>query len=267
MLPQPWRRLKLGIGMNGMKPWRTIGALLVLAAAAISPANAAELKIFGSRVTKVIVGELGPQFEKVTGYTPVVVSDVAAVMKRRIEAGEPFDLAVLVDFQINDLIKSGKLLADSRADIMSSGIGVAVKRGAPKPDIGTVEAFKQTMLNATSVTYLKEGASTIHLRKLFTQLGISEAIKSKAVETDGEMVSELVAEGKVELGLIVIPNIMSVPGAELVGPLPAEIKSIVMFTAGISAQSANQTAARELIKLLKSLEARPVIKAKGNDPA
>jgi molybdate transport system substrate-binding protein len=172
-----------------------------------------------------------------------------------------------VDFQINDLIKSGKLLADSRADIMSSGIGVAVKRGAPKPDIGTVEAFKQTMLNATSVTYLKEGASTIHLRKLFTQLGISEAIKSKAVETDGEMVSELVAEGKVELGLIVIPNIMSVPGAELVGPLPAEINSIVMFTAGISAQSANQTAARELIKLLKSLEVRPVIKAKGNDPA
>src|SRR5215212_4059632 len=125
------------------------------------PAHAAELKIFGSRVTKVIVGELGPQFEKVTGYTPVVVADVAAVMKRRIEAGEPFDLAVLVDFQIDDLIKSGRLLAD----IMSSGIGVAVKRGAPKPDIGTVDTFKQTMLKATSVTYLKEGASTIHLRK------------------------------------------------------------------------------------------------------
>jgi molybdate transport system substrate-binding protein len=249
--------------MFGMKRWRTIGALLVLAAAGISPANAAELKIFGSRVTKVIVGELGPQFEKVTGYTPVVVADVAAVMKRRIEAGEPFDLAVLVDFQIDDLIKSGRLLAD----IMSSGIGVAVKRGAPKPDIGTVDTFKQTMLKATSVTYLKEGASTIHLRKLFTQLGISDAIRSKAVETDGEMVSELVAEGKVELGLIVIPNIMSVPGAELVGPLPAEINSIVMFTAAISAQSANQTATRELIRLLKSPEAKPIIKAKGNDPA
>ena len=135
---------------------------------------------------------------------------------------------------------------------MSSGIGVAVKRGAPKPDIGTVEAFKQTMLKAKSVTYLKEGASTIHLRKLFDQLGITDAIKAKAVETDGEKVSELVAEGKVELGLIVIPNIMSVPGAELVGPLPAEINSIVMFTAGVSAASPNQQAARELIKLLKS---------------
>jgi molybdate transport system substrate-binding protein len=252
--------------MRGVKRLQGLGALLVLLAI-MSPADAGELKIFGSRVTKVIVGELAAEFEKSTGFTPVVVADVAAVMKRRIEAGEPFDLAVLVDFQINDLIKSGKLLADSRTDIMSSGIGVAVKRGAPKPDIGTVEAFKQTLLEAKSVTYLKEGASTIHLRKLFTQLGIADAIKSKAVETDGEMVYELVAEGKVDLGLIVIPNIMSVPGAELVGPLPAAINSIVMFTGAVSAQSPNQQAARELIKLLKSPEARPMIKAKGNDPA
>jgi molybdate transport system substrate-binding protein len=252
--------------MSGMRNLRGVGAFFVFLALAL-PASAAELKIFGSRVTKVIVGELATQFEKSTGFKPVVVADVAAVMKRRVEAGESFDLAVLVDFQIDDLIKSGKILGDSRADIMSSGIGVAVKRGARKPEIGTVEAFKQMLLNAKSVTYLKEGASTIHLRKLFDQLDIAEVMKAKAVETDGEMVSELVAEGKVELGLIVIPNILSVPGAELVGPLPAEINSIVMFTAGVSAVSPNQQAARELIKLLKSPEARPVIKAKGNDPA
>ena len=249
-----------------MRTLRGLAALLVWFAI-LSPASAAELKIFGSRVTKVIVGEFAAEFEKSTGFTPVVVADVAAVMKRRIEAGEPFDLAVLVDFQTDDLIKSGKLLADSRANIMSSGIGVAVKRGAPKPDIGTVEAFKQTLLKAKSVTYLKEGASTIHLRKVFDRLGITDAIKAKAVETAGEQVSEKVADGEVELGLIVIPNIMSVPGAELVGPLPAEINSIVMFTAGVSAASPNQQAARDLIKLLKSPGARPAIKAKGNDPA
>jgi len=124
---------------------------------------------------------------------------------------------VLVDFQIDDLIKSGKLLPDSRADIMSSGIGVAVKRGAPKPDISTVEAFRQTLLNAKSITYLKEGASTIHLRKLFVQLGIADVVKSKAVETSGEEVSEFVAEGQGGDRLIVAPNILSVPGAELVG--------------------------------------------------
>ena len=249
-----------------MKKMQAVAALLGLLVF-VHSANSAELKIFGSRVTKVIVGELGPQFEKATGYTPVVIADVAQVMKRRIEAAEPFDLAVLVDFQIDDLIKTGKLLTDSRANIMSSGIGVAVKRGAPKPDIGTVEAFKQALLKAKSVTYLKEGASTIHLRKLFVQLGIADAIKAKAVETDGETVSELVADGKVELGLIVTPNIMSVSGAELVGPLPKEINSIVMFTAGVSAVSPNQEAARELIKLLKSPEAKRVIQAKGNDPA
>ena len=251
--------------MSGMTRLQGVGALLILLAI-VPPANAAELKIFGSRVTKVIVGELGPQFEKATGYTPVVVADVAAVMKRRIEAGELFDLAVLVDFQIDDLIKSGKLVADSRADIMSSGIGVAVKRGAPKPDISTVEAFKQTMLKAKSVTYLKEGASTIHLRKVFAQLGIAEALAPKTLQTMTESVSEAVADGSVELGIIVIPNILSVPGAELVGPLPAEINAYVMFTAGISTNSPNQQAARELIKLLKSPAAAAVIKAKGMEP-
>lgn len=255
--------------MRMMQRMKFAGEMLAVACLALyaNSASAAELKIFGSRVTKVIVGELGPGFEKSTGFKPEVVADVAAVMKRRIEGGEPFDLAVLVNFQIDDLIKSGKILAETRADIMSSGIGVAVKRGAPKPDISTVEAFKQTLLKAKSITYLKEGASTIHLRKLFNQLGITEAIKGKVVETNGEEVSEFVAEGKVEIGLIVTPNIMSVPGAELVGSLPAEINSIVMFTAGVSAQSPNQQAAREMIKLLKSPESKPIIKAKGNDPA
>jgi molybdate transport system substrate-binding protein len=246
-------------------------AIFAAALACVAPhaadSQSKELKVFGSRVTKVILGELGPQFEKATGFRPEVTADVAQVMKRRIEGGEAFDLAVLVDFQIDDLIKTGKLVADSRTNIMSSSIGVAVKRGAPKPDISTVEAFKQTLLNAKSITYLKEGASTIHLRKLFNQLGITEAVTAKAVETQGEQVSEFVAEGKVELGLIVIPNIMSVPGAEVVGPLPAAINSIIMFTAAVSAQTPNQQAARELIKLMKSPEAKPVIKAKGNDPA
>jgi molybdate transport system substrate-binding protein len=234
-----------------MQKLKVLGAALAAALAVLAPQAAGaqsqtagtpskELKVFGSRVTKVILGELGPQFEKATGFRPEVTADVAQVMKRRIEGGEPFDLAVLVDFQIDDLIKSGKLLADTRTNIMSSGIGVAVKRGAPKPDIGTVDAFKQTLLNAKSITYLKEGASTIHLRKVFDQLGITEAIRAKAVETAGEQVSEFVAEGKVELGLIVIPNIMSVPGAEVVGPLPAAINSIVMFTACVSAQTPNQ---------------------------
>jgi len=134
-----------------------VGALLLslpLLLGEVGTARSVELKIFGSRVTKVIMGELAAQFEQANGFKPVVVADVAQATKRKIEAGEPFDVAVLVNFQTDDLIKSGKLLADSRADIMQSGIGVAVKRGAPKPDIGTVDAFKRALLSAKSITYL-----------------------------------------------------------------------------------------------------------------
>jgi molybdate transport system substrate-binding protein len=244
-----------------------LAAALLAAVAAPTPgADGAELKIFGSRVTKMVMGDLGSQFEQASGYKPLVITDVAAVMKRRIESGEPFDLAVLVDFQTDDLIRSGKLLPDTRADVMKAGIGVAVKRGAPKPDIGTVEAFKRTLLDAKSITYLKEGASTIYLDRLFAQLGIAEALRAKTVKPETETVSERVAQGEVELGIIVIPNILSVAGAELVGPLPPEVQSYIVFTAAVSAQSAHQQAARDLIKLLTSPATVPLLKTKGMEP-
>jgi molybdate transport system substrate-binding protein len=242
----------------------TVAALL--SALPATSGQSAELKIFGSRVTKMIMADIGPQFAQATGYTPVVVTDVAAVMKRRIEQGEPFDLAVLVNFQTDALIKAGKLAADSRADVMKAGIGVAVKRGAPKPDIGSVDAFKRALLDAKSITYLKEGASTLYLDRLFARLGIAEALAPKTIKPDTESVSERVADGEVELGLIVIPNILSVPGAELVGPIPAEVQSYIVFTAAVSAQSPHAQAARALIKLMTSPAVVPVIKAKGMEP-
>jgi len=229
-------------------------------------ADGAELRIFGSRVTKMVIAEIGPQFEQATGYKPVVVTDVAAVMKRRIEQGEAFDLAVLVDFQTDDLIKAGKLVAATRVDVMKAGIGVAVRRGAPKPDIGTIDAFKQTLLAAKSLTYLKEGASTRHLARVFDQLGIAEALRPKTTQPMTESVSEMVADGQAELGIIVIPNILSVPGADLVGPLPPELQSYIVFTAAVSAQSPNQQAANALIKLLTSPSTVDVIRTKGMEP-
>jgi molybdate transport system substrate-binding protein len=222
-------------------------ATLGLAAVAAGPASGAELKVFGSRVTKMVVDDIGPQFEKATGHKLVVVTDVAAVMKRRIEAGETFDLAVLVSFQTDELIKSGKLIADTRADLMKAGIGVAVRRGAPVPDIATVEAFKRTLLAAKSITYLKEGASTLHLNRVFAQMGIADALRDKTVKPDTEKVSELVAAGDVELGIIVIPNILS----------------YIVFTGAVSASSPNQQAARDLMQFLKSPVALQSIKSKG----
>jgi molybdate transport system substrate-binding protein len=248
----------------------TVYRILVAAAAfgfvLCGSANAAELKIFGSRVTKMVIADIGAEFEQATGYKPVVVSDVAAVMKRRIESGEAFDLAVLVDFQTDDLIKAGKLIAATRADVMKAGIGVAVRRGAPKPDISTVDAFKQTLLAARSLVYLREGASTRHLNRVFDDLGIADALRAKTTQPMTESVSEMVAQGDAELGIIVTPNILSVPGAEFVGPLPPELQSYIVFTAAVSVQSPNQEAAVALIKLLKSSSVGALIRAKGMEP-
>jgi molybdate transport system substrate-binding protein len=249
-----------------MKIFSSICVAVGLSAIAASPASSAELKIFGSRVTKMIVEDVGPQFERATGHQLVVLTDVAAVMKRRIETGEPFDLAVLVNFQTDDLITKGKLVADTRSDLMKAGIGVAVRRGAKVPDISTVETFKQTLLDAKSITYLKEGASTIYLDRLFARMGIADALRAKTIKPETESVSEAVAAGAVELGIIVIPNILSVPGAQLVGPIPEDIQSYIVFTAAVAANSLNQQAARDLISFLRSPAAISVIKAKGMSP-
>jgi molybdate transport system substrate-binding protein len=243
-----------------------VGAAFGLLVMAACPAQSAELKIFGSRVTKMVVDSIGPQFEQATGHKLVVLTDVAASLKRRIEQGEPFDLAVLVNFQTDALIKTGKLLADTRTDLMKAGIGVAVRRGAAVPDITTVDAFKQTLLSAKSITYLKEGASTIYLDGLFKRLGIADQLRDKTVKPDTESVSEKVAAGEVELGMIVIPNILSVPGAQLAGPLPEQVQSYIVFTAAVAANSTNQQAARDLVAFLRSPAAIATIKANGMVP-
>jgi molybdate transport system substrate-binding protein len=253
-------------GTHHMNWLHAAGAALIAASLFPAAGQAVELKVFGSRVTKMMLAEIGPAFQKETGHTISVVTDVAVVMKRRIAGGEPFDMAVLVDFQTDELIASGKLLRDSRADVMKSGIGVAVKRGASRPDISTVEAFKRTLLDAKSITYLKEGASTIHLVKVFDKLGLTDALKAKTVLPSTEFVSEAVANGSVELGIIVIPNILSVPGAELVGPIPEDIQAWIMFTGGVSAESPNQQAARDLLKRMTRPAIVPYMKQTGMEP-
>jgi molybdate transport system substrate-binding protein len=173
-----------------------VGAAFGLLVMAAGPAQSAELKIFGSRVTKMVVDSIGPQFEQATGHKLVVLTDVAASLKRRIEQGEPFDLAVLVNFQTDALIKTGKLLADTRTDLMKAGVGVAVRRSAPVPDITPVDAFKQTLLSAKSITYLKEGASTIYLDGLFKRLGIADQLRDKTVKPETESVQRRSRPGK-----------------------------------------------------------------------
>src|SRR6266511_1392355 len=168
---------------------------------------------------------------------------------------------------MNRLARNNKVLAETRTAIAHSGIGVEVRAGAPKPDISSVEAFKSALLNAKSIGYLKQdGTSGAYLHDLFERLGILETIKSKVLRPETDIVSELVAKGEIELGMVVITQIVTTPGVDLVGPLPWEIQSYVVFSAGVSANSKVPEAAKQLMKLLIGPKAIPVMRAQGMEP-
>jgi len=181
---------------------------------------------------------------------------------KQIDAGEPFDVFVSIPATMDQLFKTGKLIADSRTKVVRSGTGVEVRAGAPKPNISAVEAFKRALLNAKSIAYLRIGG----VPELVERLGIADAIKSKVIIPDTDIVSELVAKGEVELGIAVITQILTTPGVELVAPLPSEIQYYVQFVAGVSANSKAPDAARALIKFLLGPTAVPVIKSQGMEP-
>lgn len=229
-------------------------------------AHADEIKIFSTRAIATVLEKVGPDFERATGHRLIVISDIAIRMVRRIQAGEPFDLLVAAPAQIDGLIKEGKIAAETRTNLTRSGIGVEVRAGAPKPDIGSVDAFKRALLNAKSIAYLKEGQSGVYLEKMIERLGITEAIKAKVTRPETDIVSELVAKGEVELGMVVITQILTTPGVELVGPLPPAIQSYITFAAGISTSSRAPSAARDLMKLLTGPSVLPVIRSQGMEP-
>jgi molybdate transport system substrate-binding protein len=242
-----------------------VGVALLVTAAKIAPASAAEIKVMAPRAIWTVLNEAGPQFERMTGHKINVSVDLAAVVVRRVNSGEAFDIAVAAPGQIDGLVKEGKLIADTRTDLTRSGIGVEVRKGAPKPDIGSVDAFKRAMLNAKSVGYLKVGQSGLMVAAMLDRIGLTEALKSKVVRPDDDVVSEMVAEGKIEIGMVNISQILTTPGVDLVGPLPPELQSYIVFSGGVSAGSKAPDAARELIKYLKG-PAVPVIRAQGMEP-
>jgi len=228
--------------------------------------SAADLKIFTTRSVMTILDRIGPEFERTTGHTLNINSDVAINLVRRVEAGEPFDFLVASPSQMDGLIAKGTIVAETRTNLVRSGIGVQVRAGAPKPDISSMDAFKRSLLDAKSIGYLKEGQSGVYLHRVFDRIGIADAIRPKVIRPDTDIVSELVAKGEVELGLVVITQIVTTPGVELVGPIPAEIQSYITFTAGISAKATAPEAAHQLLQFLKGPAALPVIQAQGMEP-
>lgn len=224
------------------------------------------IKVFTTRAIATVLAKTGRGFEKTTGYKLDIATDIAIRMVRQIKAGESFDVLVASPEQIDGLIKEGKIIAQTRTILSRSGIGVAVRAGAAKPDISSVESFKRALLKAKSIAYLKEGQSGIYLAGVIERLGLTEVLKSKVIRPEQDIVSKLVAKGEVELGLVVITQIQTTTGVELVGPLPAEIQSYVLFAAGVSTNSKVPAAAKALIKFLTSRRVVLVMKSQGMQP-
>jgi molybdate transport system substrate-binding protein len=229
-------------------------------------ANAAEVHVWTARAIATVLAEIGPQFERTTGHRLNVYSGLPDDFQRRANAGDPCDILVSGSAPVARWIKEGRLVAETRTDIARSGVGVAVRSGARKPNISSVEAFKRSLLDAKSIAYLRVG-SGLHIADVLERLGIAETIKSKVTRPESDIVSELVARGEIELGMVVITQILTTPGVELVGPLPPEIQSYVVFTGAVATSSRAPDAARELMKFLKGAAAAPVIRAQGMEPA
>jgi molybdate transport system substrate-binding protein len=240
-----------------------VAALLLPLASA--QAQAAEIKVLSSTALKAVLEELCPQFEKATENKVVLTLAPAAVLKAQIDQGAAFDVAILTAGLNDGLAGTGKIVNAPRVTVARAGMGVAVRKGATKPDIATTDALKRKLLNAKSIGFNGQGASRSTFEALFTKLGIADELKSKiTLLTTGA--PEGVAKGVVEIGLGPMSEVLAEPGAELAGPLPADIQSYLVFTAGVSAASKDAEAANALIKFLAAPAAASVLKAKGMEP-
>jgi molybdate transport system substrate-binding protein len=200
--------------------------------------EAAELKIMAPRSMWTVLKEIGPEFERSSGHKLSVVTDIAATLANRIIDGEDFDIFIGPPAQMNRVVQANKVITDTHTPIAHSGIGVVVRAGAPKPDISSVDTFKRALLNAKSIGYLKqEGTSGAYLHGLFERLEIADAIRSKVVRPEEDIVSVLVAKGQIELALVVIAQIRTTPSVDLVGPIPHEVQSYVRWSGGVSTNS------------------------------
>ena len=225
------------------------------------------LSIFASNSTRAVLDELKPELERASQRSITISFDPAQIMLKRIAAGESGDLAMLNQSAIDALAAEGKIVPDSRRTLARCGVGVGVRAGAPKPDIGSVDAFKRAMLEAKSIAHTTHGASGIHFSRLVERLGIADAVRAKAATDAGGLIGELVMQGRAEVAIQQIPELMAVPGIEVVGPLPQELQSISVVTAGIFAAAGDHAAARAALEYLTTPAAARVFRSKGLEPA
>jgi molybdate transport system substrate-binding protein len=239
---------------------------LLLVATEVTVASAAEIKLLCAGALRTVVPELVLEFEKSSGHKVAVTFGGVGGLTDRLQKGEAADVAIVSGPQIDELQKSGKVVAGSRVDIAKIGVGVFVRKGAAKPDISSADAFKRTMLAAKTIDYTDPAtgaADGIYLASLFDRLGIAAEIKPKTRLLRGPELYASVASGEVEIGFQQISEILSEPSVDFVGPLPPAIQNITQFAAGIVASSTQAAADTALVKFLSSPASIAAMKARG----
>jgi len=207
------------------------------------------------------------QFEKASGYKVTTLFSGTLNVQKKLAAGEPYDLIIMAGEAIDEQIALGKAVAGSRVDLAESGIGLAVRKGAAKPDISSVDAFKKTLLNAKSIGY-SSGTSGVYMPSVFDKLGIADQVKGKLKQTpSGVFVGTLIANGDAEVGFQQTSELVHFAGIDYVGPLPGDLQRMTMFSAVIHSGAKQADAARTLVKFLTAPAAAPVIRKHGLEPA
>jgi molybdate transport system substrate-binding protein len=255
----------------GSTGFRTLALGFVSALFLTSAASAAEIRVMISGGLTAAYKALVPEFERATGhkvltaYGPSMGTTVNAIPVR-LERGEPADVLIMVGYALGDLVKHGKVIADSRVDLVKSPIGIAVKSGAPKPDISSMESVKRALLAAKSIAYSDSASGVYVSTEMFTKLGIADEMKDRARKIPAVPVGEIVARGEAEIGFQQISELKPVAGIDIVGPLPDGLQKITVFSAGIASGSKEPDAGRALIKFLASPDARAEIVKSGMEP-
>jgi molybdate transport system substrate-binding protein len=237
----------------------------------VGTASAAEVRVMISGGLTAAYNALVPEFERATGhkvvtaYGPSMGATVNAIPVR-LERGEPADVLIMVGYALDDLADKGKVVADSRVDLVKSPIGVAVKSGAPKPDISSAETLKRALLAAKTIAYSDSASGVYVSTEMFAKLGIADEMKDKARKIPATPVGEIVARGEAEIGFQQISELRPVSGIDIVGPLPDELQKITVFSAGIASVSKEPEAGKALIQFLASPAAGPTIVNSGMEP-
>ena len=258
--------------MRALRPNLRALALAVAATLLLAPAaGATEIRVMISGGLTPAFNALIPEYERQTGNKLLVaygpsMGTTANAIPVRLERGEPADVLIMVGYALGDLIKNGKVVADSRVDLVKSPIGVAVKAGAPRPDISSADALKRALLAAKTIAYSDSASGVYVSTEMFKKLGIEEEMKDKARKIPATPVGEIVAKGEAEIGFQQISELKPVAGIDIVGAVPDDLQKITIYSAGIATVAKEPEAGKALITFLGSAAAHDTIVNSGLDP-